>query len=447
MSDSAVNLWQQVLVELQKSVPGQSLETWLRPLRALSLDNSQLLLEAPNAFIEEWVREHYLEQLLAVVTQLTTPETSVVIRKSTQEVKLANEPVYAVRNNTLSPEDTYLNPKYKFENYVVGPGCRFAHAASLAVAQSPAKAYNPLFIYGGVGLGKTHLLQAIGHLAKKNIPALNIFYGSCEKFTNQLINAIQNQTTLKFRNKYRNVDILLLDDIQFLAGKESTQEEFFHTFNTLYDAHKQIVISSDSSPKEIPGLEERLISRFEWGIVTDIQPPDLETRTAILRKKAEKEALPIPEGVIDFLAVKIRWNVRELEGALIRLVAYASLVGTPITTGLAEESLKDLFAHDQASRHVSVDLIQRKVCEYFDLSVSDMKIKKRTKTIVYPRQIAMFLARELTECSLPEIGDYFGGRDHTTVLHAINVVENHRKTDINLQKLLEHLKGKIREDK
>ena len=445
MSDSAAILWQQALVELQKAVHGQSFETWLKPLRALSLDNSQLLLEAPNAFIEDWVREHYLEQLMAVVARLATPETSVAIRKSAREVKLAIEPVYTFRNNVLSPEDTYLNPKYQFEHYVVGPGNRFAHAASLAVAQSPAKAYNPLFVYGGVGLGKTHLLQAIGHLAKKAAPSLNVFYGSCEKFTNQLIDAIQNQTTLRFRNKYRKVDILLLDDIQFLAGKESTQEEFFHTFNTLYDAHKQIVVSSDSSPKEIPGLEERLISRFEWGLVTDIQPPDLETRIAILRKKAEKEAVPIPAEVIDFLAAKIRCNVRELEGSLIRLVAYASLVGTPITIALAEESLKDLFAHNQATRHVSVDLIQRKVCEYFDLSVSDMKIKKRTKTVVFPRQVAMFLARELTECSLPEIGEFFGGRDHTTVLHAINVVENHRKTDINLQKLLAQLKGKISE--
>jgi len=443
VSSALDTLWPQALSELEKIIPRQSFETWVKPLRPLSLDNSQLVLEAPNSFIEEWVREHYLEQVCSVVSGLSTSHVSVSIKKSNQEPSVNKEPVYTLRSNSLSREDTHLNPKYQFENFVVGPGSRFAHAASLAVGQSPGKAYNPLFIYGGVGLGKTHLLQAVGHLAQKTNPNLCVFYGSCEKFTNQLIDSIQNQTTLRFRNKYRNVDLLLLDDIQFLSGKESTQEEFFHTFNTLYDAHKQIVISSDSPPKEIPNLEERLISRFEWGLVTDIQPPDLETRIAILRKKAEKETLPIPEAVTNFLAAKIRFNVRELEGALIRLVAYASLVGAPITTELAEETLKDLFSHSQGEKHISIDLIQRKVSEYFDLSVADMKIKKRTKTVVFPRQVAMFLTRQLTECSLPEIGEYFGGRDHTTVLHAVNVIDNLLKSDLNLQKLVDLLKNKI----
>ena len=446
MANLAETLWSQALVELEKNTPKQSLETWLKPLRPLSLENLQLTLEAPNSFIEGWVREHYLDELISIISKLDTPETRVVIKKSLEEtVKKDPAPIFTLRTSPLSPEDTYLNPKYQFAHFIVGPSNRFAHAASLAVAQSPAKAYNPLFIYGGVGLGKTHLLQAIGHSAKKADPNLRVFYGSCEKFTNQLIDAIQNQTTVKFRNKYRSVDILLLDDIQFIAGKESTQEEFFHTFNTLYDAHKQIVTTSDSPPKEIPNLEERLISRFEWGLITDIQPPDLETRIAILRKKAEKEALPIPEEVINFLASKIRYNVRELEGALIRLVAYGSLVGSPITCDLAEESLKDLLAQDPSEKHISIDLIQRRVSEYFDLSVGDMKIKKRTKTVVFPRQIAMFLARDLTECSLPEIGEYFGGRDHTTVLHAINVIENQVRVDSNLKNLIEQLKKKIRE--
>jgi len=336
----------------------------------------------------------------------------------------------------------YLNPRYTFENFVVGPGNRFAHAASLAIAESPGKAYNPLFIYGGVGLGKTHIMQAIGHyLLKKSYP-LNFTYISSEKFTNQLINAISNRTTAKFRERYRTIDVLLIDDIHFLGGKESTQEAFFHIFNDLYDMHKQIVMSSDRSPKDIPSLEQRLVSRFEWGLVTDIQPPDLETRIAILKQKCRAESVVVSDEVMYFIAEKIKSNIRELEGALIRIVAYSSLMGKDINLELANEILKDYLR--EGPTKISIDTIQKRVADYFNIGLSDMKAKKRTKQVAYPRQIAMYLVRKLTDYSLPEIGDYFGGRDHTTILHAFKKIEESIKREEQTKHLIEKLISEIK---
>ena len=315
-----------------------------------------------------------------------------------------------------------LNSRYTFENFVVGPSNRHAHAYSLAVAESPAKTYNPLFIYGGVGLGKTHLIQAICHQIKNKSPAnLKICYMASELFTNELIDAIQHRSTALFRQKYRNVDVLVIDDIHFIAGKESTQEEFFHTFNTLYDAHKQIIFSSDRPPKEIANLQDRLVSRFGWGLTTDIQPPDLETRVAILKKKIEREPVSVPDEVIFFIAQLIKTNIRELEGALIRTIAYSLLEEKPITLGLAQGVLKDLLK--EPKKLITVDFIQRCVAEEFGISLPELKTKRRNKTIVLPRQVAMYLSRELTDFSLPEIGGFFGGKDHTTVLHSYNKIK------------------------
>jgi chromosomal replication initiator protein len=329
-----------------------------------------------------------------------------------------------------------------FDTFVIGAGNRFAHAASLAVAEAPAKAYNPLFLYGGVGLGKTHLMHAIGHYVLESNPNAKVVYISSEKFTNEFINAIRDNQTVDFRNKYRNVDVLLIDDIQFLAGKEQTQEEFFHTFNTLHEENKQIIISSDRPPKEIPTLEDRLRSRFEWGLITDIQPPDYETRIAILRKKAKAEALDIPNDVISYIANKIDTNIRELEGALIRVVAYSSLINRDLSAELAAEALKDIIPTNKP-RQLTIADIQKTVGEHFDMRLEDFKAKKRTKAIAFPRQIAMYLARELTDFSLPKIGDEFGGRDHTTVIHAHEKIAKELQSDFSLRQTVETLKEKL----
>jgi chromosomal replication initiator protein len=331
-----------------------------------------------------------------------------------------------------------LNQKYTFDTFVIGSGNRFAHAASLAVAEAPAKAYNPLFIYGGVGLGKTHLMHAIGHYVLDHNPQAKVVYLSSEKFTNEFINSIRDNKAENFRNKYRNVDILLIDDIQFLAGKESTQEEFFHTFNALHEESKQIIISSDRPPREIPTLEDRLRSRFEWGLITDITPPDLETRIAILRKKARAEGLDIPNEVMLYIANQIDTNIRELEGALIRVVAYSSLINKDINANLAAEALKDIIPSSKPKVITILD-IQKTVGELFSIKLEDFKAKKRTKSLAFPRQIAMYLSRELTDYSLPKIGEEFGGRDHTTVIHAHEKISKLLQTDAQLQRQMKEL--------
>ncbi|VTQ81428.1 chromosomal replication initiator protein DnaA, partial [Hathewaya histolytica] len=338
-----------------------------------------------------------------------------------------------------------LNPKYTFNSFVIGNSNRFAHAASLAVAEAPAKAYNPLFIYGGVGLGKTHLMHAIGHYILQNNSKSKVVYVTSEKFTNELINSIKDDKNEEFRNKYRNVDVLLIDDIQFIAGKERTQEEFFHTFNALHEANKQIILSSDRPPKEIPTLEDRLRSRFEWGLITDIQAPDFETRIAILKKKADVDNLNIDNEVMVYIANKIKSNIRELEGALIRVVAYSSLTNKQINVDLAAEALKDIISNKQ-SKQITIDLIQDIVSSYYNLKIEDLKSARRTRNIAFPRQIAMYLCRKLTDMSLPKIGEEFGGRDHTTVIHAYDKISENLKKDETLEDIVNELAKKIKQN-
>ena len=383
---------------------------------------------------------HYLEALRAQAggrdLQLVCADALSAAPASSAPLRPA-PPKQAVVSAPDAAWDHGLNRKYTFDRFVVGASNRFAHAASLAVAESPAKAYNPLFIYGGVGLGKTHLMQAIGYAILQRHPARRVVYLSSERFTNELIAAIQTRTTTKFRDRYRSVGVLLVDDIHFIAQKEATQEEFFHTFNALYDAHKQIVISSDRSPKDIAGLEERLVSRFEWGLVTDIQSPDLETRTAILRKKAEETQLLVPDEVTDFIAQQVTANIRELEGALIRVLAYCNLFNKSPTADVAREVLKDLVR--EVRSRVTVAGIQRRIAEYFQLEVVELRGARRQRSILYPRQVAMFLCRRLTEASLPEIGQAFGGRDHTTVMHAVEKIEREITQDVHKKQFVEQL--------
>lgn len=437
-----ISAWQQAQGDLKKRLGPTVFETWILPLTPRPDNKNGLVLEAPDAFFKEWVEKHYRLIIQQAVDNASGQQGTVLFFESGTGKNLE-------RRDTLSPssgsaktgghqEGLGLNPRYTFENFVVGPSNRHAHAYSLAVADSPAKAYNPLFIYGGVGLGKTHLIQAICNLIiSRSTAGPKICYLSSERFTNELIDAIQHHSTSGFRQKYRNVDVLVIDDIHFIAGKESTQEEFFHTFNALYDAHKQIVFSSDRPPKEIAHLQDRLVSRFGWGLTTDIQPPDLETRVAILKKKIEREPVAVPDEVIFFIAQLIKTNVRELEGALIRTIAYSLLEEEPITLGLAKEVLKDLLK--EPKRLITVDFIQRCVSEEFGVSLHELKTKRRNKTIVVPRQVAMYLSRELTELSLPEIGDCFGGKDHTTVLHSYNKIKENLNTNEALKQKVERV--------
>ena len=416
------DLWQNVLNKIEERVSKPSFDTWLSNTEAVELNSNTLIVTAPNEFSRDWLENQYTNVINEVLEEVTgaklhtkfiVPHPSSEEKESTQEVKKDKKP----QTNDHDFPNTMLNEKYTFDTFVIGAGNRFAHAASLAVAEAPAKAYNPLFIYGGVGLGKTHLMHAIGHYVREHNPDAKVAYVTSEKFTNEFINAIMENKSNAFRNKYRNIDILLIDDIQFIAGKESTQEEFFHTFNTLHEERKQIVISSDRPPKEIPTLEDRLRSRFEWGLITDITPPDLETRIAILNKKAKAEGLDIPNEVMLYIANQINTNIRELEGALIRVIAYSSLVNADIDAALAAEALKDIIPSNKP-REITVKVIQEVVSKKYNIRMEDFAAKKRTKNIAFPRQIAMYLSRELTDLSLPKIGDEFGGRDHTTVIHA-----------------------------
>ncbi len=426
---SAEQLWDEILNKLKEEMPKDSYELWFKPTRAVSFEDNLLNVQVPNRFFSKYLQERHkgkIEELLKVTTAseaqiiFTIDPQSHIQEKERKDEEIEPTSIAADETTFTTME---FNPKYTFENFVVGPSNRFAHATAEAVANDPGKAYNPLFIYGGVGLGKTHLLQAIGHYNKKQNPRLAVLYITSERFTNELIESIRNDRMVEFRNKYRHLDVLMIDDIQFLAGKESTQEEFFHLFNTLYEAHKQIVISSDSTPKEIPTIEERLRSRFQWGVIADIQPPDIETRIAILRKKAGAENIFIPDDVVLFLASQIKSNIRELEGCLIRIVAFSSLTGSEVTVDRSKEILKDIITKEELAVPITIELIQNAVSKHFHLDVKEMKSKKRTDAVAFPRQVAMYLARTLTEYSTTEIGADFGGRDHTTVMYACEKIK------------------------
>ncbi len=421
-------IWDRVLSLIRDEINPTSFETWLSNTRFESCDNNIFIVSVPSFIAQDWIQWRYYDLLNEKINLYL--QQSVILR--------------LVVNNTVEVEGnrSTLNPKYSFDSFVVGNSNRFAHAASYAVAEAPAKAYNPLFVYGGVGLGKTHLMQAIGHHTLDNDPSKSVLYISSEQFTNELINSIRDDKTAEFRNKYRNIDVLLVDDIQFLANKERTQEEFFHTFNALYEANKQLVISSDRPPREIPTLEDRLRSRFEWGLLTDIQSPDLETRIAILRKKAQLESLSVPDDVMLYIATNIQSNIRELEGALTRTVAYSKINSQPITMEMAEEALHNIFP-PHAPALVTIEMIQQIVADYFNLDISDLNSKRRTRQLAFPRQIAMYLTRELTDLSLPKIGEFFGGRDHTTVLHAYDKISRGEKSDPVLEKIISELRSTI----
>ena len=457
MAIENASVWSKAQEIIRKDLSNdQTYNIWFGPIKFVSLSPDAIVLEVPNKFFRGWLLDRYMPVITTGVQKAAGKELKIdfVLNEAAEEVppkktkaeelKKEAKPFWPFARQAQDvAKEIGLSPKYTFDSFVIGPSNRFAHAASMAVSESPAKAYNPLFIYGGVGLGKTHLMHAIGQSVLHKTPKAKVLYMSSEEFTNQLIGAIQNRSTQKFREKYRNVDVLLIDDIQFIAGKESTQEEFFHTFNALYDAHKQIVVTSDRPPKEIQSLEERLVSRFAWGLVTDIQPPDFETRIAIIKKKSEKETIALPEDIFFFLAEKVKTNIRELEGALIRVVAYSKLIGKEVSVDLAKEVLKDMII--EGEKKITIDLIQKKVSEYFDIKLSDMRAKKRSRAIAYPRQVAMYLARQLTDFSLPEIGDQFGGRDHTTVIHACEKVENDFKNKpglkITIDKLIQSIKN------
>jgi chromosomal replication initiator protein len=429
-------LWSSVLLALEPRYSKPVYETWLRPMRPLSVTGSELTLAVATPFARDWVEGRLRGPIIEALRDLLGYEIEVKFvvasEPEPQDQHVAPPAVPAVATPRLPSADEIrpgnLNPRYTFEEFVVGNSNRFAHAAAQAVADSPARAYNPLFLYGGVGLGKTHLMHAIGHRVLASNPKANIVYVSSEKFTNEFIIAIKNNQTVEFRNRYRHVDVLLIDDIPFLEGKEQTQEEFFHTFNSLHEALRQLVISSDRPPKEIQTLESRLRSRFEWGLLTDIQPPDLETREAILRKKAESEKVPVPNEVSMFIAKVIPSNIRELEGALIRVVAFASLTKSPITVDLASEVLKNQIAQAPL-RRITISLIKERVARSHGLTVKEMDNQRRDQRLTVPRQIAMYLACELTDCSLPHIAREFGKKDHTTIMYARDKVKELMQRD------------------
>lgn len=437
------DLWDQSLQILQKKINKYSFETLLKSLKPLGCHENTVIIEAPSYFTRDWLKDRYAPLIKEVFQNILNKDIDVKFLISTEISDISSSNKRQNDKNIDDLSSTHFNPKYSFKNFVIGNSNRFAHAACLAVAESPSKTYNPLFIYGGAGLGKTHLMQAIGWFILENHNRMKVSYVTSEKFTNELINSIRDYNTNDFRNKYRSMDILLVDDIQFLAGKESTQEEFFHTFNSLYEDNRQIIISSDRPPKEIPTLEDRLRSRFEWGLITDIQPPDLETRIAILRKKGQIENLHVPDDTISYIADKIQSNIRVLEGALIRVVAYASLYNEEIDPELAAKVLKDILPPEKPTE-ITVELIQQVVSKYYSLRQEDFKAKRRTSAISYPRQIAMYLTKELTDLSLPKIGDFFGGRDHTTVLHACNKISNKLQEDYTLQNIITELIKQIK---
>jgi chromosomal replication initiator protein len=432
-----MNLWDKILLHTERRVNPHSFATWFRPTRMERLDEDRLIVRVPTRLFCKRLTETYGQLLQAVITEIGKPQLQLEFVCADAEPAAANTAATAQAKLDFDAVAHQLNPRYTFDSFIVGASNQFAHAAAVAVAEQPSKSYNPLFLYGGVGLGKTHLMQAIGHSLKKRNPALRITYISAEKFTNEVIASIRFERMAAFRDRFRNMDVLMVDDIQFIATRERTQEEFFHTFNALYDQQKQIVISSDCPPKEISSIEERLRSRFEWGLIADIQPPDLETKIAILQKKAESERSQVPDDVAEYIARSIKSNIRELEGALIRLLAYTSLTGAELNLATAQQVLKNII--ETHEKKVTIEQIQKRVSEVFGLRAQDLKMRSNSKVISYPRQVAMFIVKQLTSASLPEIGRQFGGKHHTTVLHSINKIEGLRQSDKDLNKIINRL--------
>ncbi len=451
MQSSAEKIWLAAQELLRTMLNTDIYNLWFAPIQAMGLEADTITLGVANDFCELWLKDNYLGLIQDVLVHASSQSLKVkFVVRGEQPASVESSEAKAVkskepdesghRNN--QQRDFAFNPKNTFETFVVGNNNNFAHAAALAVAQAPGKSYNPLFLYGGVGLGKTHLLHAIGQYVTNHQKISRVAYVSSEKFTNEYIDAIQNNQLVRFRKKYRQTDVLLIDDIQFLSGKERIQEEFFHTFNALHENHKQIVLTCDRPAGEIQNLEHRLVSRFEWGLVTDLQPPDIETRTAILRKKEKSMGVELPEEVVNFLAMRIRSNIRRLEGALIRVASYASLTGKKLTIEMIEALLHDVL-HEEGRFSVNIEAIQKKVAEHFDIRLADMTSKRRPENIAFPRQIAMFLSRQLTENSLNAIGEAFGGRDHGTVLHACRLVKDRMEVDPSVRQVVLYLEKQL----
>ena len=447
-------LWERALARIETKVNRHSFYTWFKPTTLVRDDRNTLFLRVPNSLVREWLTKHYAGVLAEAFAEVGRPGVAFEFQTEEDVVEPAPVPTAAAEADgggdaadadyTPPPVVSLsgLNPRYTFETFVVGSSNQFAHAACRAVAEAPSRSYNPLYIYGGVGLGKTHMMHAVGQYVLTQAPSTKLTYISAERFMNEMINALRYERILEFRERYRSVDLLLVDDIQFIAGKEGTQTEFFHTFNSLYDASKQIVMTSDCPPHDIPQLEERLRSRFEWGLIADIQPPDIETKIAILKKKADAEGVPLPDNVAFYIAGKIKSNIRELEGSLIRLVAYASLQGVEITLALTQEVLKDVIITEE--RAVTIEIIQKFVSDYYRLKVSELKSRNNSKSVAMPRQVAMYLCKTLTPASLPEIGRAFGGKHHSTVIHSIRKVEDMRKRDGDFNSLMNNLLDNFR---
>jgi chromosomal replication initiator protein len=437
------DLWEQVKERARSHVNEQHYATWFVPTAQVGFSDGTLTVSVPSKFARDWLTDNFQVLIRETASAIAGRECTVVFQIAGHSA--AEEPRQRQDElpfkGILHHGSTILNSKYTFENFVVGSSNQMAHAASRAVAEGHSKTYNPLFLYGGVGLGKTHLLHAIGNRFLERTPGARVMYLTSESFINELIQSIRYERMQSFRNRYRNMDLLLIDDIQFIAGKEKTQEEFFHTFNSIHESHKQIVLTSDKVPRDIPDLEERLRSRFEWGLIADIQSPDLETKVAILRKKAEQNGVALPDEVAHFIASSIKSNIRELEGALTRLVAYASLQAREITIESAREILKDLL--NQAEKTITIDEIKREVAAYFGIKVADLASKRRTQNLVYPRQIAMHICRQLTNSSLPVIGKMFGGRDHSTVIHSLKLIEQKMKTSVEVNTTIETIVRRV----
>ena len=439
--------WQQATENIENLLSEGDYVTWIKPVRYSHHQGSSVYLSVPNSFVKEWLEDHYLKIVTDALSAASgqTVTLDFIIRDDEEQqpisenliIQSSNEPA-ATQIALPEPVFTNLNPKYTFDLFVSGTGNQFAHAAAMAVANNPADTYNPLFIYGGVGLGKSHLLNSIGHTIRANSPESNVCYCSAEKFMYEMVNHLRLKKMDLFRNRFRNVDVLLIDDIQFISGKTGTQEEFFYTFHALHDSHKQIVITSDKFPREISDLEERLRSRFEWGLIADIQPPDVETKIAILKKKSEITRIKLPDDVYYFLASSDTRNIRELEGMLIRLGAFSSLQNIPITLEMAKENLKDILGDRR--KEVTVELIQKTVVDYFDMKLADLKSEKRLKNIVLARQVAIWLCRDMTKASYPDIGLKFGGKDHSTIIHSFKKIDKAIADDTKLSKILDEIK-------